>query len=91
MCLLCLDELTRAGAPVLKRGVKLPCAKHGDPAHLHYEKGALWLNFYALIAPYSKGGNIDAATVKIFCDEIGLDFIETFTRLTHINTAYQRS
>jgi len=86
---------------VLKRAVPLPCAKHGDPAQVHTEQGALWLGLFSIILPYNHQrqqgegeaarqiGIIDANTVKLFCDEIGLDFLQTFERLTRINAAYQ--
>jgi hypothetical protein len=97
-CPFCLMEQIDALVPDLQRKVvKYPC-KHGNPRLVNPEN-LLWLRVYGLIAPYHSWQGkqlgdqtswiplIHVEVLRLFCQELQLDFFTTFTKIQHIHEA----
>lgn len=79
-----------------RRDVLLPCPTHGDPRDV-MPVNAAWIELYEMIAPYhdfreKQAGDqierhpiLNLAIVRLFAEELGLNFFEMLETLTLIH------
>jgi hypothetical protein len=89
-CQECFKEALSTEPNPIKRArmvEKLPCPKHGHPAHINTRLQA-WVDFYNVVAPYSTSPTtLDHVLISKLCLDHGLNFSEAFEMLTTIHKA----
>jgi len=65
----------------------IPCPIHGHPADGLTPKLRAWVDFYNVVAPYSKQARLDHTLISKLCLDYGLNFSKAFEMLTTIHKA----
>jgi hypothetical protein len=86
-CQKCLEEDKAKGVPPIKRRVQpLPCPIHSGGGFISPHLLA-WLNFYAIVSPYS-AQTLDHQLISKICLEYDLRFTDAFYWLSLIHREF---
>lgn len=86
ICKECHQEQIDQKIPPLRIVLQeFPCPKHGHPGLLSPSLAA-WVDFYQVIAPYSREGALDHSLISKICEAEDIHFLEAFEWLTFIHS-----
>jgi len=68
----------------------LPCPRHGSPGMLS-PKAAGWIDFFKVVAPYTRDGALDHVLISKLCKAEQIDFCEALEWLMWINEQIQEN